>query len=63
MSLKFRNIEDLKDLMTEEQRFTAQQNYEKFFGKPFGGKQEICIVDLDCNDEDFLKTVDLKDFD
>jgi len=48
--------------MNDEQKKIAKENFENFYEKPFGCISEISLVSED-SEENFLRYVDLKDFD
>lgn len=64
MDFIFRDIDELKELMTEEQKIKAQKAYEEYFLHPYGNKDIVIpMVDEESDGEDYLRYVDLEDFD
>ena len=62
MILEFMHIDELALLMTEEQKKKARLDYEKYFLEPYGDQEPVwCTSDDD--GEDYLRYVDLEDFD
>jgi hypothetical protein len=65
MRLYFKDINDLKSLMSYEQKIMAQQNYDYYFFKRFGNLEPISPINEQFVDdgEHFLRVIDLNDFD
>ena len=63
--LEFRDIKELENLMSEEQKLKAKQDYERFTA--FARDEEGNFIDVPCisfdDGGDYLTYVDLKDFD
>ena len=58
----FRDIKDLKKMMTEEQKKRAKEMYEKYSLNPFGDKKEEILIISEDDGEDYLREVDINDF-